>query len=88
MSKKIHDFDGACRPGGPGEFVIGFQKTFSVGVFEVIPKASGKGTKRGATKVRVKGLVSNPNAVYEKAREIAALLDAGKYDGPRTVTVK
>lgn len=84
MEKRIHKFDGACRPCG----AQGFQETFSVGVFEILPQVSGEGTKRGPVKVRVKGRTSNPDAVYKKAREIVDLLDAGNYSGPKTITVR
>lgn len=77
-----HDYDGACKPGGFFRY-----STFSVGIFELVPKASGKGTKRGKVKVRVSGPTESPELVYTKAAEIAALLDAGKYTGPRHVKV-
>lgn len=85
MNKIIHDFDGACRPGGPGEYSS--QETFSVGVFQLLPKCNGKGTKRGPVKVRIQGFRKNPHAVYEKAREIVDALDAGNYAGPKAIKV-
>lgn len=85
--KLFHGFDGAFRPGGPGELTCASQNTFSVGVFQILPKANGNGTKRGPVMVRVKGYMSNPDAVYAKAREIVDLLDAGEYSGPKTVKV-
>lgn len=86
MEKILHGFDGNCRPGGPGEFCSS-QETFSVGIFQILPKSSGKGTKRGPVKVRVRGYVSHPGYVYSKAREIVDQLDAGTYSGPKTVRV-
>ncbi len=47
----------------------------------------GKGCKRGAVKVRVKGPVNDPEQVYAKARTIVGELDAGTYTGPKPVTV-
>ena len=84
--KKIHGFDGSCCPGRSGVLWAN-QITFSLGVFEILPKASGKGTKRGPVKVRVYGFVSDPDSVYAKAREIVDLLDRGEYTGPKTVRV-
>ena len=78
-----YDFDGSCKP---GEGYAG-QSTFSVGIFPILPKASGKGTKRGAVVVRVKGLCSDPGSVYERAREICKALEEGKYQGPKNVSV-
>lgn len=82
MEAGKHGFSGACRPGGeyPGQFT-----TFSVGVFEWVPKASGKGVKRSAVKVRVSGLTAQPERVDAKAAEIVAALDAGTYKGPKHV---
>jgi hypothetical protein len=80
-----HGYSGQCAPHtGCG---IGY-KTFSLGIFEVVPTASGRGTKRGgAVKVRVRGLVSDPQAVYDAAQRIVEQLDAGTYSGPKNVTV-
>lgn len=80
-----HGYSGQCAP--TDKFWIGY-KTFSVGIFEVVPTASGKGTKRGgAAKVRVRGLVSNPQDVYDAAQRIVEQLDAGTYAGPKNVDV-
>ena len=82
---KQHGYSGQCAPHtGCG---IGY-KSFSVGIFEVVPTASGRGTKRGsAVKVRVIGLMTNPQAVYDAAQRIVEQLDAGTYSGPKNVTV-
>ena len=37
--------------------------------------------------MRVKGPFGNPSAVYAKANQIVAALDAGAYVGPKNVTV-
>lgn len=80
-----HSFDGAFAPGATAAAFI--QDTFSVGVFEWLPKASGKGCKRGSVKLRIKGAFCAPEYVYAKAREVAAQLDAGTYRGPKNVSV-
>lgn len=84
-AEKKHDFSGACIPNGkPGRFSY---STFSLGVFEWVPKAGGNGVKKGPVKVRVIGLVTNEAAVFAKAQEIADALDAGTYSGPKTVNI-
>lgn len=85
MEAGKHDFEGNCAPGETG--TIRNQETFSVGIFQWVPKNSGKGCKRSAVKVRVKGAFDRPAGVYAKAREIANALDAGTYSGPKNVTV-
>jgi hypothetical protein len=59
------DFDGACCPGKAHFFN---QTTFSVGIFQWLPMKRGKGMKRGPVAKRIKGYVSNPEAVYAAAR--------------------
>jgi hypothetical protein len=82
-----HDFSGQCAPGPTQDKGAATGRSFSVGIFEVLPRASGKGTKRGPVKVRVKGPMSDPEAVFARARLICAQLDAGTYTGPKSVTV-
>lgn len=80
-----HAFSGQCAPGGgPG---WSSQQTFSVGIFQWVAKADGVGLKRGAVQVRVRGWLSEAEAVYAKAREIVAALDAGEYKGSKSVVV-
>lgn len=83
----MHKYSGQCAPGN-GRMLA--NNTFSVGCYEVGPKANGKGEKRiGAVKVRVSGYVSNTGAVYNrKAEEICDQLDAGTYFGPKNVRAK
>jgi len=61
--------------------------TFSVGCFQCLPKSGGKGLKKGKVKVRVKGLVSNPDLVYQKAEEICQKLDNGWVPDKKTYSV-
>jgi len=63
------------------------QESFSVGIFQCVPRNSGKGGKKSAVKVRVRGYVSQPTKVYDRAKEIIIALDAGTYTGPKNVTV-
>ena len=84
MSAGKHSFGGMCAPAGGGYTAV---KTFSVGVFEWIARASGRGVKRGPVKARVKGLTAAPEVVYARAAAICAALDAGTYTGKRNVSV-
>ncbi len=61
--------------------------TFSLGVFEWVPKVRGGG-KKGPVKVRVYGPSSFPNTVWREALRVAEALDAGVYTGPHRLTVK
>ncbi len=70
-----HGFDGHCKPGGGADHIS--QATFSVGIFQWLPKTGGTGLKRSAVKYRVKGAVNNAEAVYARAREVCQLLDTG-----------
>jgi len=83
MEAGKHGFSGACRPGS-GHASHG---TFSVGVFEWVAKAGGRGVKKSAVKVRVSGSTGHPERVDARAAEIAAALDDGTYTGPKYVRV-
>jgi len=80
-----HGFDGSCAPTAPRAWSS--QIGFSVGVFQWIPKSGGKGLKRSAVLVRVKGFVRDAQKVYEKAREICAKLDAGEIIDRKSISV-
>ena len=69
-----HDFDGSCAP---VQGSVGWG-TFSVGIFEWIPK-SRKGLKKSAVKYRIRGRVSNANAVYDRARIVCKKFDDGWF---------
>ncbi len=64
-----HDFDGQCI-GRPFE-------TFSVGIFQWLPKSSRKGLKRSAAKVRVRGYMPEKEKVFKFAEELCEKLDEG-----------
>lgn len=80
-----HWISGACIP---YEQCYHNWETFSVGIFEWIPTKDKKGLKRGKVKVRVRGNCIDKDEVIDKAREIATLLDHGKYTGAKNVTVR
>ncbi|HEV8292042.1 MAG TPA: DUF4304 domain-containing protein [Tepidisphaeraceae bacterium] len=58
--------------------------TFSVGIFQWLPKASGKGMKMSKGIARVLGYTAEPERVYEKAVQICARLnrEGAKVDAP------
>jgi hypothetical protein len=58
-------------------------ETFSVPVFQWIPKASGKGLKKSKT-IRVNGYIADPQTAYDKAAELCRQLnEAGvRLDDP------
>jgi hypothetical protein len=80
-----HEFSGECAPKEKDHVCT--YTTFSVGIYEIVLASNKKKTKRGPVKVRVKGLIAEPEKVYEKAREIADLLTKGEYKGPKLVSV-
>lgn len=81
-----HAYAGACDPAN--RFTNSRMQTFSVGVFEWVPRANGSGAKRSPVKVRVRGNREDAAAVYAKAAEVAKALDDGTYNGPKLVTLK
>ena len=76
-----HAFYGMCAP---TEVFAPTYQTFSVGCFEWVP-ASKRKTKRGPTKVRVTGWSNQPQVVYNCAADVCKQLDAGTYDGAKTI---
>jgi hypothetical protein len=64
------DFD---RPSA--EFLARYQ-TFSVGIFQWVTKASGKGLKKTGVTSRVLGYTEDPDRVFEKATQICRRLNA------------
>ena len=77
-----HAYYGACAP--DANLSCG-NHTFSVSCFEWIPYSRGKGAKRGPTKVRVKGFSRDHQLVFDCAAEVCKRLDAGTYDGAKTI---
>lgn len=70
------DFDGACKPLEENPW----NTTFSVGCFQWIPKASGRGLKRGKVAKRFRGSTSYPERVYDQARRWCAQKNAEEAD--------
>ncbi len=88
MGRKVgeHDF---IMPSKAALRCVRNQATFSIGVFVWVPTKDGLDVKKSATKVRVSGPVTTAGykAVHDKAKEVANALDAGAYDGPKTIRV-
>ncbi len=70
-----HDFYGEWAPGNPHSLR---SATFSVGVFQWLPKLNGQGIRKSEVKCRIKGYTNKPEDVFAKAREICKELDEGK----------
>jgi hypothetical protein len=68
-----YDFDGACAPGQPGAYAHAV--SFSLGIFQWIPRASKKGLKRGKVVRRIKGYLRNPEEALGRARAVCEELN-------------
>lgn len=60
---------------------------FSLGVFQWVPRADGRGLKPGPVKVRVKGVFSKAALVYQKARALCVELDNGGTASQKSFTL-
>ena len=84
-----HSYSGECAPGvnylGP---VAVRNCTFSVGIFQWIPKVSGKGLKKSPVKFRIKGYTSDPQKVYDLATKLCRAFDGGWEPSAKSETVK
>lgn len=84
--KKVykHDYSGNCAPGQSGSSM---NVMFSVGIFQWLPKSSGKGLKKSAVKFRIKGNVNNAENVYKRAKEFCKIMDEGFVPEKKSITV-
>lgn len=73
------DFGGSCAPKNAGAGWGSRCETFSLGIFQWVPKSGGRGLrgqlKRGKVIRRVKGFTAAPEEAYAKARAIVAGLN-------------
>ena len=60
----------------------------SVGVFKWELKSNGKEMKKSKAIVRVKGLVTEKEKVFEVAENVVGALDSGSWSGKKSITVK
>ena len=65
--------------------MYGFDKEFcissgtnSIGIYQVIPKASGKGTKRKGAFLRIKGFASEKADIYLACEQVILKLNSGE----------
>ncbi len=67
----------------------GGNDTFSLGVYPQVPRANGKGIKRGRVLVRIvaRADAEGERLAVAKANEVIAQLTAGTYSGPKSVRV-
>lgn len=79
-----HGYSGSCAPGRSQAFM---NAMFSVGIFQWLPKASGKGLKKSAVKFRIKGSSNNPQKVYSQARIICDKMNNGFVPEKKSMTV-
>lgn len=77
-----HDFD------KENAIINGMNITFSVGIFKWELKNNGGEMKKGKAIVRISGLVINKEKVFEMAENVVKQLDAGNWDGRKSVAVK
>jgi len=70
----LWDYDGSCAPTSFTK--VPWNRTFSVGIFQWVPRSSKKEVKRGMTVKRITGRVSDPEAVYAKAEAYCQLQEA------------
>jgi len=71
-----HFFHGALMPGKQNR-QMPFCTTFSVGIFQALPKAKN-GLKKSAVIARVSGPSGKPASVYKLAAELCVRLDNGE----------
>lgn len=79
-----HDFDKENAE----NFASWNGKSFSVNIFKWELKSNGKEMKKGKGVVRVSGSPSIKDKVFAEAEKIVNMLDAGKWDGRKSVSVK
>lgn len=79
-----HDFDKI-----KAESMAGWARySFTINIFQWVLASNGKYLKRSKGLVRVKGRVENKENAFVTAELIVNKLDAGEWDGRKTVTVK
>lgn len=77
-----HDYDKASAE----IFASWNGKSFSVNIFKWELKSNGKEMKMGKGVVRVSGSPSIREKVFAEVERIIKLLDAGQWDGRKSVT--
>lgn len=73
------DFSGSCLPDSR---LGAIRNTFSVGIFQWVPKSYERGLKKTAVIKRIRGSSSEPEKVYEAAR-LWIKQNCNKYRAPK-----
>ena len=79
-----HDYDKESAE----KFASWGGNSFSVNIFQWGLKSNGKEMKQLKCVVRVSGNPNDKEKVFAEAEKIVNLLDAGKWDGRKSVSVK
>jgi hypothetical protein len=74
----LWDFDGGCKPKIADSEPSSMYKSFSVAVFQWIPKSSGKGLKRSKSIKRISGSVNDYEMVYAQAELFCVEKETGQ----------
>jgi len=61
--------------------------TFSIAIFQLVPKSGKKQLKRGKTAVRIIADCQNKDAAFSMADKVVKLLDIGEWDSRKTVKI-
>ena len=72
----LWDYHGEFDPARGWHFT-----TFSVGIFQWVMRADGKGLKRGKVLERIRGYANNREDVYRRAQDKCDRLNAHDKDG-------
>jgi len=80
----MYDFDGSCAPGGVWG---GLHGTFSVGIFQWLPKSSNKGLKRSPVKYRVSGSTHKAETIYSRARVLCNEFNKGIFPKKKSESI-
>lgn len=82
-----HDYDKSGALDMVNHFKYQF-KRFSIGIFQWELKSNGKSMKKGKILVRIKADIADQNKAFKLADLIVSQLDAGEWDGRKTVSIK
>ena len=90
-----HDYSGMCAP---AKGCTTMNQSFSVGIFQWVPRkwrkskckhtheSSSKGLKKSPVKFRISGPISDPALVYMEAKRICTEMDNGIF--PKTKSMR
>jgi hypothetical protein len=79
-----HGMISSCDPKGS----IQLFETFSIGFFQLVPRKSGKGMKRGRVIYRLYGPCNQRDRMFARAEQIVQMLDSGWNPGKKSERLK